>query len=148
MALWQYTFQLIEKKSLEDLSSKTVFMDGNIFDEEPYWIYSHKQKNLFFGMEHILNKNKSWSDCIDLYGEQESNCLEIYFDDSNYVISASFRIDFRDSYESILRKIIQFCASKELVIIDENLNEAQLNYEYIDNIIKSSNQRKMYFSLI
>jgi len=148
MALWQYTFQLIEKKSFQELSPKKVFTEDNFFDEEPYWILSHKQKDLFSDIGLILKKNISWSKSIDLYGIQDSNCLEVYFDDSNYITSASFRIDFRNSYENILREIIEFCIVKKLIIIDEGLNDVQLNYEYIDNIIKLSNQRKMYFKLM
>lgn len=148
MALWQYNFQLIEKISLDDLSNKQLFIEDGFLDEEPYWIYSHKHKSLFSEMDHILKKNKSWSNSIDLYGEQDSNCLEVYFDDSDYITSASFRIDFRNHYENILENIIVFCSLKELVIIDEKLNNVQLNYEYIDNIIKSSKQRKIYFGLL
>lgn len=148
MALWQYTFQLIEKKSFQELSPKKAFTEDNFFDEEPYWIFSHKQKDLFLEIEYILKKNTSWSKSIDLYGEQESNCLEVFFDDLDYITSASFRIDFTSSYEMILRALIGFCISKELVIIDENLNTVVLNYEYINNIIHSSHQRKTYYNLL
>ncbi|MEN2436657.1 hypothetical protein AAH994_14670 [Weeksellaceae bacterium A-14] len=147
MALWQYTFHIIECKSIKDLSPDKLFIEDNFFNEEPYWIYSHKQKNLFSDIESILKKNISWSTNIDLYGTQESNCLEVFFDNENYITSVSFRIDFVNPYENLLRSFIEFCISKDLVMIDENLSIVTLNYEYIDSIIKMSSQKKVYDNL-
>ncbi|WP_312323315.1 hypothetical protein [Soonwooa sp.] len=147
MAIWQYTFYIIEGRSLRDLSPNEIFVEDNLFNEEPYWIYSHKKRNLFFEIESILRKNVSWSDSIDLYGKEDSNCLEVFFDHENYITSASIRIDFIHSYESVLKQFIEFCISKDLIMIDEDLNVVLLNYEYIDNIIKRSNQRKVYYNL-
>lgn len=83
---------------------------------------------------------------IDLYGEQDSFCLEVCFDEPGYITSASFRIDFRYAYEDILRELIDsFWYLKGLVIIDEESGyNTELNYEFIDNIIQTSLQMKIY----
>lgn len=45
MAEHHYTFHLVERKSLEELSSMNTVIKDHSFDEVPYWIYSHKQKS-------------------------------------------------------------------------------------------------------
>jgi hypothetical protein len=149
MALYQYTFYLVERKSLEDLSAAREFIEGVSFNEEPYWIYNHRLKSLFWEVDGILEKNKSWSTEIDLYGIQDGNCLEVSFDAAGYITSASFRIDFRNHSENILDKIVAFCIIKDLAIIDaQNLNVLAPDHKLIYNIIKSSKQWKTYYSFM
>ncbi|MDY3315902.1 hypothetical protein PG357_04390 [Riemerella anatipestifer] len=148
MAIWQYTFQVIENKSLKDLSVDKIFIEDGYFNEEPYWVYSNKSKEMFYKIDTILRKNISWNSNIDLYGTQESHCSEVYFDEKERVISASFRIDFTQPYEYILKELIEFCILRGLVIIDEDLNSVPLNYECVNNVIKTSNQRKIYYNMM
>jgi hypothetical protein len=147
MAKWQCVFYLVEKKSFEDLSAGKQFIEGEYFNEEPYWIYSHKSKNLFLKIDRILQQNRSWCNEINLYGIEDSNCLEVVFDNTDYITSVSFRIDFRNSYEIILKKLIAFCILKELVIIDgETITDLGFNYELIDIYIRSSKQWNTYYN--
>ncbi|SHL79013.1 hypothetical protein [Chryseobacterium polytrichastri] len=149
MAVWQHVFYLAEKGSLADLSATNEFIDGKHFNEASHWKYSNKSRNLFFEIDGILKKNKLWSDKIDLYGIQDSNCLEVVFDNIDNITSASFRIDFRHSYESVLRELIVFCILKGLVIINgQNLENLILDFKRIDIIIKSSSQWNSYHNLI
>lgn len=148
MALWQYTFQVLPKESVEVLPSNHHFeKDESGFDDEPYWKLNPINKNFFHSVQEILPKNKSWSNEIELYGNQESNCFEILFDCKGEVLSASFRIDFRSSYEKILSQIIEFCLLNGLVILNEDLNVVPLNSEQVQNIIENSPQVKRYNEL-
>jgi hypothetical protein len=145
MALWQYTFQVLLKKSATALSENLVFnRDEEGFDDEPYWKFNHTDKSFFSALSKILPKVKSWSYEIDLYGDQESNCFEVLHDKDNAVISVSFRIDFTSNYESVLNSIIEFCIFNGLIILDESLNVVYLNYEVVKSIIMNSHQAKMY----
>lgn len=147
MANWQCVFYLIEKKSFDDLAASNQFILGEYFNEKPYWMYSQKSKNLFLEVERILQKNKSWCDEIDLYGIQDSNCLEVVFDKTDDIMTVSFRIDFRNSYETIVKELIAFCILKELVIVDgETLTDLDLNNELIDIYIRSSQQWSTYYN--
>ncbi|MBK8624879.1 MAG: hypothetical protein IPN86_04775 [Saprospiraceae bacterium] len=145
MALWQYTFQILPKKSFSTLRRDD---ENTLFDDEPYWKYEPINKNYFEGVGQLLIKGKSWSKEIDLFGNEKSNCLEILFDTPTYNIkSVSLRIDFTSEYELVLRGIIDFCIYKELIILDEELQTIPLNYESISCIINNSPQFKRYNEL-
>lgn len=141
----QYGFYVIEKQSFEDLSAANQFVEGKYFNAEPYWIYSHKHKSFFSEIEKILKKSKSWDLQTDLYGNQESSCLEVCFDEDDYIESVKFRIDFGISYVGILIEILWLFRKKELVIIDENLCWQPLNFEIIDRVIQSSKRWEKFF---
>jgi hypothetical protein len=148
MALWQYTFQVLPKESIEVLSHGHYFKKGvSEFDDEPYWKANPVNKIFFHSIQEILPKNKSWSNEIELYGNQESNCFEVFFDSKGEVLSASFRIDFRSSNEKILSQIIEFCLLSGLVILNEDLNVVPLNSEQVQCVIENSPQAKRYNEL-
>ena len=149
MALWQYTFQVLTKESFDSLSKDIGFsIEDSCFDNEIYWQYKSIDKSFFAGIKSILRKNKSWSNEIDLYGNQDSNCFEVLFDKwNNIVLSASFRIDFTSNYESTLSQIIEFCILNDLVILDENLNTVPLNVCTVKHIIENAPQIGKYNEL-
>jgi len=148
MALWQYTFQVLTKESYDSLYKDIGFpIEDDCFDDEPYWQYKPINRSLFAGIELILSKNKSWSSKTDLYGDEESNCFEVLFDEQNIVLSVSFRIDFTSDYENTLKRIIDFCILNDLVILDENLNTVPLKFEVAKYIIENAIQVGMYNKL-
>jgi hypothetical protein len=148
MAIWQYTFHVLPKESVETLSSEYHFIKGEDgFDDEPFWKLNPVNRGFFQPMLKILPKNKSWSNEIDLYGNQESNCLEVIFQEGGNIISVSFRIDFRGNYEMILSNIVEFCLRNGLVILDESLSIVPLNCEQVKSIINFSPQMKKYIVL-
>lgn len=149
MAIWQYTFRILPKKSFSVLKSdRQLFDENNLFDDEPYWMYEPINKNYFEGIGEIIQEGKSWSKDIKQYGNLESNCLEVLFDGrTNNVESVSFRIDFTSEFEMVLRGVIDFCIYNELIILDEKLQIVHLNYESISHIINNSSQFKRYNEL-
>ena len=149
MALWQYTFQILTKESFESLQEDSKLSpEDNVFDEEPYWQLKLIHKSYFEEIENILEKGRAWSKEIALYGNQESNCIEIFFDSkSNVVKSVSLRIDFTSNYELILSNIIEFCILKGLIILDEKLQVVPLNYDSVRSIIESAPQVSKYNGL-
>lgn len=148
MAVWQYTFQVLPKESVNTFAENFFFnQKDEVFDDEPYWKEHPLKKSFFSKINSILKKAKSWSNDIDLYGNQESNCFEVLSDSEGYVLSVSFRIDFTSYYESVLSYIIEFCILKGLIILDEELNVVSLNYEQVQSVIKNSPQLKRYYEL-
>lgn len=147
MAIWQYTFHVLPKESVDALSSNYHFKkDEGEFDDEPYWKYNSISRDFFYGINKILVKSISWSNQIDLYGNQESNCFEVFFE-NNYVISASFRIDFRSNYEKTLGEIIEYCLLNGLVILNEDLRIVPFISEKFKNCIDEAPQVKKYHEL-
>ncbi|MFN8337538.1 MAG: hypothetical protein U0T36_00805 [Saprospiraceae bacterium] len=149
MALWQYTFQILPKRSFSVLKDDIqIFDENNLFDDEPYWKFEPINKNYFEGLERLLMKGKSWSKEIYLFGSEESNCLEVLFDlQTDNVKSVSLRIDFTSEFETVLRGVIDFCIYNELIILDEKLQIVPLNYESVSHIINNSSQFKRYNEL-
>lgn len=146
MALWQYTFQILPKENFKALEkSVEISLDDNLFDEAPYWQIKPLNKSYFFKIGNILQKSKSWSKEIDLYGDQESNCFEVFFDGkTDDVTSVSFRIDFTSDYEMVLNNIMEFCILKGLIVLDEKLQLVPLNCESIRNLIENTPQVETY----
>lgn len=152
MALWQYTFQVLTKDSYEFLCKdflQTLGDDNDDFNFDPFWQYRLIHKSYFEEISTFLKKGKSWSNNIDLYGNQESNCFEVLFDiETNIVESVSFRIDYTHEFEDLLIHLIEFCLLKGLVVLDENLNVALLNTEVLKSIIENAPQVKKYNMLL
>lgn len=149
MALWQYTFQVLTKESFDSLHKDIGFsIEDYCFDDEPYWQYKPVDRSLFAGLQPILKKGQSWSNEIDLYGNEELNCFEVLFNKQNdNILSASFRIDFTSDYENVLIQIIEFCISNGLVILDENLNVVPLDIHTVKHIIENAPQISKYNEL-
>lgn len=144
MAIWQYTFYVVPKESFEIISNNTNFKnDENEFDDAPYWIINPVSRKYFFPVSKILKKRQSWSSQIDLYGNEESTCFNVFFE-NNHAISVFFRIDFTSNYEKTLSQILEFCILSGLVVLDENLSVIPLNMEQVKNVIDNSPQLKKY----
>jgi hypothetical protein len=55
MALWQYKFYILPKKSYDVLKLDIQFFDDNkVFDDEPFWRYQPVDKSYFQEVEKIL----------------------------------------------------------------------------------------------
>ena len=148
MAIWQYTFLILPKESIEVLSTDYHFEKSKEgFDDEAYWKLNSIHRDFFYALQKFLPKEKSWSNEIDLYGNQESNCLEVLFDKEGNVVSVSFRLDFRNSYEKLLSQILEFCCLNGLIILDEDLNIVFGHYEQVQKTIEDSPQARRYHEL-
>jgi len=144
MALWQYTFFVLPGNAIREKGLDFVFANNHEeFDDSEFWIERHEKPSLFDQIAGILPKTNSWSKNINLYGSQESNCLEVMFE-NDIIVSVSFRIDFRTNYEDVFRAIIEFFINNDLIILDENLSKCPLNFEVINAMIESSPQVKKY----
>ena len=145
MALWQYQFIIVPRtnESYDDCN-----YNKNRFEHELFWKEELVDKSLFLEIDSILTKKDSWCNNIDLYGDEESNCIEILFDNNNYIISVSFRLNFTDYFDVILEKVKEFCILKGLLILDEGFNLVPLNLEALKVIIQDSSQVKRYNDLL
>ena len=149
MALWQYTFQVLPGESFSVLKDNKPFsFEDDLFDDELYWKFTPINKNHFDEIGRILNKNKSWSEKVDLYGNLETNCLELFYNTQTHEVeSVSFRIDFTSDFEMILKELVEFFILQGFIILDESFQLVPLNYEIVRSVIGNSQQLKIYSEL-
>ena len=83
--------------------------------EYELWEHANIHKEDFMQVNSFLPKTKSWSEYLDIYGNTDSNCLEVFFDRENRITSVSLRIDFRNDYNKILYHYYLF--SKQKIIL-------------------------------
>lgn len=142
MALWQVGFFVLPGNCISEISSLEI-SDEFFFDDAPFW-EAHKTDVAYFkeiGL--FLPETKSWSNQITLYGNQDSNRFQISSENET-VVSVSFRIDFTSDYDMVFRSIIEFCALKGLIILNENLEVVPLNYESARHVIENAPQVELY----
>lgn len=149
MAIWQYAFYLLPKENVIGFSEglESEFSDQE-FDDEKFWLKTPHKRNIFYDLEGVLPKKSSWNSKIDLYGDIETNCIEVLFNNEFYVVSIMLRLDFSKDYKIILNDIINYCKLKGLVIISEELKLLTLKYEEVDNAIRKSKQLESYISFV
>jgi len=147
MAIWQYKFYVIPNSNQNIIKTKQFGKDiDNCFDDSIFWNGKEISIEFFKKVDEILTMTKSWSKDLIIYGNLETNCLEILCV-NNFIKSVSLRIDFSNEYQSILIKLLSFLKLKDLILLDENLEELPLNYLSIKTIINNSQQFKKYHDL-
>lgn len=137
MSLNQIGFFVLPKDCLDKTSKNNNFeLDENgYFDDELIWNKHKIHYSLFNEITEILPLNISWSKNIVLFGDENSNRLEVLFDKNEIILSVSFRLDFASNYEIILIKLLNFFKSNDLIVIDEKLNLTELKYSIFEEII-------------
>jgi len=110
-----------------------------MIDDDKLW-KRHKVDTCDFDeLQEILPTGKSWRENLHVYGELDSNCIQITSDNES-VDYMSARVDFRTEYENILAKIVSFANEKHLLILDEHLNILPNNIAEILEVIEESPQ--------
>jgi hypothetical protein len=142
MALWQISFFILPKAVL---NNKVNFkINEECFDDAVFWIQERISPELFKPINKFLPQTKSWRDTLMMFGDENSNRLEVSFNEINIVEAVSFRIDFTSDYEKILRKLIDFFILNGLIILDNKLNILPLNFETLKEMIENSKQVNIY----
>ncbi|MEM7183721.1 MAG: hypothetical protein AAF518_22625 [Spirochaetota bacterium] len=146
MAIWQYTFYIIPKESLISGIFIPQYDEDGLFEDDIYWEKVRADTSIFDSVEKIAPKNKSWSENILLFGDEDSNCFEIYHK-SNYVESVTFRVDFFSDYELFLGHILDFIRFNDLILLNEQNQITEPDYLSIKNLMENSHQAKLYHKL-
>ena len=145
MALHQISFFILPKESFRSVSKsdKFEFGDEYLFDDSAFWLAKNISPTFFEPISKILLRGKSWSENILLFGNENSNRVEVFFE-KDIVKSVTFRIDFISEYEIILNKLIEFFILNELTILNSDLEILPLNFEVIKSFIEDSVQIVTY----
>ena len=148
MAIWQCEFFILPKSDTYDLQYDPQYSDIRLFEDDKYWKKAKIKKEVFCEISHLLKPEKSWSNEIDLYGSENGNRLEVFFDANNIIESVTFRIDFRSEYEAVLRGIISLCEKNGFCIIDNNLKNLKLSFNAIKEAINKSKNKEFFTELV
>jgi hypothetical protein len=140
MALWQYTFRLIPKVDLEELGVSTC-ISNEVLDDFVSWSNGNYTLAFFKPLTAILESNKIWCENINLFGTEDSNCIEIFMDNGK-VVEVTVRLDYQTEYTPLLHQLIEFCSLNSIVLLDEENNVLYLNTTKITQVILSSPQYK------
>jgi len=144
MAIWQYTFEIIPRKSLVTIGVTDFLTDGD-YEKYNFWENFDEGINFFISLVVEIGMNESWSEDVVIYGNEESTCIKIFLENDK-ITGVIVRIDIRYNYSLILNSIIQFCISNGLVILDD-LKILDLDASIISQRIINSDQIAMYKKL-
>lgn len=144
MAIWQYEFHVIPKDSVVTLNPNLNFKvdSEGFFDEEPYWNHAQLKRQSFSEIANFLTPSASWSNQMDLYGNVENTCVQVFFNqEAEIVESMSFRIDVTANYKELLNNFIPFALANRLIVLNENLNMVPLQIEDFEKTIQAGIDR-------
>jgi hypothetical protein len=80
MAIWQCEFFILPKSDAYDLQYDRQCGNIKLFEDDKYWKKAKIKKEIFSEISRLLKPEKSWSNEIDLYGSENGNRLEVFFD--------------------------------------------------------------------
>lgn len=148
MAIWQCELFILPKSDTYDLQYDRQYGNIKLFEDDKYWKKAKIKKEIFSEISRLLKPEKSWSNEIDLYGSENGNRLEVFFDTNNIIESVTFRIDFRSKYEAVLRGIISLCEKNGFCIIDGSLKNLKLSFNAIKETINKSKNKEFFTELV
>lgn len=146
MAIWQYSFKLIPRRSIKSGLKALQYDENGCLKDHVYWDKVPTSISFLRGIGQIMLRSNSWSKNLLIFGDLESTCLEIYSEGA-YIKSVSFRIDFTSDFEKVLKRMIVFINSKNLVLFDERDNALASNYYVIKHLVEHSEQFYRYKKL-
>ena len=105
MAIWQFPVYLIPYSwaKKHEFDADCLF-DENGFTTESIWDSFQLENDFKDRIERVLPKAKSWSDELLLWGDQDKNDIQIWFNERIYE-GVLVRIDLRDHPMFLINKI-------------------------------------------
>lgn len=150
MSIYQNNYFIVpieSKYKLFEGINLSSFLDEGFFDDELLW-----EENSFNykDVESYLLKNKfeageSWSKNLKIFGHIDFNCIKIFIEE-NKIISISFRINYSIEFFSFLKKVVDFCAFFNFLVVDNELNVLGVDYDVVKNSVLSSKEYKNYIN--
>jgi hypothetical protein len=86
MAIWQYSFHVLPKHEIDVHNLNfSLFCREEGFDSPPFWKERQCDKHLFDPLSTILQKEKSWANYFDLYGDKDSTCVKVLHEPNSVI---------------------------------------------------------------
>ncbi len=94
MAIWQYKLFILPKEEVISYFENQRTIGEDDFNEIEWWKYRQLTADNFNSLVAQLPQNISWSRDIILFGNTDSNCVELLYE-NNIAVEVSGRIDLR-----------------------------------------------------
>lgn len=112
MAIWQFSLHIVSRKDIESkYQSIPEIIGSDDVELLTGWEQNLPLNNIYSALNRELPEGKSWSKDIKIWGDVQSHCIELLFDNGR-LDELSIRIDLRDYKDSIVDLIMEL--SKEL----------------------------------
>jgi hypothetical protein len=96
MAIYQFKMMLIPEVSLRaQFGAIPMFIEEDMAENFPWWNGVSSPLNLKEKVGCILPRIASWSEAMEIWGNEHSNAILIGYDDANKIEFISTRIDAR-----------------------------------------------------
>jgi len=143
MAVWQYHIFIVPEEEIKSFFKDAMSITNDDLNEIDWWKYSQLDLDKFKIFEKLLMRKKSWSKDIILFGEEDSDCVEILMDNKK-IVEVSARIDLRHNYKNILNNLCDFAQSNNCIFLNDSLNIIYPNILVMENDILKNNVYKNF----
>lgn len=139
--IWHYGFYILPKRDFQfsNANSNLKKNKDGLFDDRIFWKKENSEISFFNEIVDILPFGDSLSPQIILYGHEKDNHVIINHE-NDIVQGVIFRINLASKYDTILERVIEFCHSKELILVDKKLNILPLDFFVIKNMMEISEE--------
>lgn len=118
MAIWQCDFHLVLDSWLKETGrEESTVLPEAAMEEGLWWQTDSLSPNYSEQLAQFAPRTKSWSADIDIYGEEEGNCLKVSHDEER-VVSVWVRIDLRQLEPSFIDGVLSFVRSQQCHLIN------------------------------
>lgn len=143
MAIWQYHISVYPRDSLQKfLDTNPKSLDINILEEGVLWGNFTNMLELHTNISNILPEWKWWWTGMKLYGNVETDDIQIYYTDENKINNIYIRFDMRAWNKEHARKILDLLNKFELSIFDYKKIILNPTYNSLIESIKESDAWK------
>jgi len=142
MATWQFTVHLIPRTSLDLLFPAGIpdSLDREIFDSTEWWKEPLCQ-DYESEISSFLKEGKSWSESIRAWGEEDSDRLNLLFD-NGHIAEVEVRIDVGKLDSRFLEDICTFAKLCDCLLMTEEFALIEPDVELLLDQIGKSNAWK------
>lgn len=134
MSIWQHQIFILPKEELDSFFSNSYSLTIEDFDNINWWRYRIiTLKEIKYTFSKLLPKEKSWSEDLIVFGDENSNCFKVFLEEE-IPIELSARIDLRDINYEFIDLLISFAKKKDLVFLSD-LSKDNLRIIYPSKIL-------------
>lgn len=135
MAIWQYNLFVVPKEEIDSFFKNSTHITEKDLNGINWWKYNQSLADKFNCFVNWLNRKKSWSEDIILYGSEEKTCIEITMERSE-VVEITIRIDFTSAYFPFLDFLCSFAQENKLFFLDNDLKVVFPDSTFIEKEIE------------